>query len=163
MSPAFKLVNLSEDQHIYLYIYYLSKLHKPSTEDETDAIPIALVRLRLPLTRPAWINPPANRILRFSSSSSGLWSTDRSTACWNPTQTAIYSLMISTMGSFRKRLLRKHNHLPLKISEVKQCPFSWSRQFMQAHLWSIWPQELYSDHIQTLKWALEQDQMKNPP
>lgn len=34
--------------------------------------PIALARFKLPLTRPAWIKPPAFNILSFSISRSGL-------------------------------------------------------------------------------------------
>lgn len=60
-------------------------------------VPIALARFRLPLTRPAWIKPPAFKILSLSISSSGLWSRERLYACnKRATITAIYASLCTT-------------------------------------------------------------------
>jgi hypothetical protein len=48
--------------------------------NETTIIPMALARLRVPLTRPTCTKPPASKILSLSNARSGLWSLDISIA-----------------------------------------------------------------------------------
>ncbi len=69
---------LGRPVHLLNYLNF-SKLH-----DVMWYLPIALERLRPPLTRPSGVTvPPAFSILSHSGLSSGLWSNDRSIA-WPP-------------------------------------------------------------------------------
>ena len=132
---AYNLLSSSVTQTKYYYYYYwlmiilikvfLLWCHEPKflsiliewirVKTKKKFIPMALDKLSPPLTRPSPVTlPPAASIRCFSSSSSGLWSMDKSTAlpAWHNTQRESPALATTSSRSLSKATTAVH---PLSI------------------------------------------------